>query len=75
MGNETIERHNLRQRKQQIGESFDDYLISLRELAKMCNFCSSDCLQKALRDEGLLDGDVIQELLQEKTLTLDLTMP
>ena len=75
--NETIERRNLRQRKQHIGESFDDFLISLRELAKTCHFCSNDCLQKALRDqiiEGLLDGDVIQELLQEKTLTLDDTI-
>ena len=72
--NETIERRNLRQRKQLQGESFDDFLVSLRELAKTCNFCNSDCLQKAIRDqiiEGLLDGETIQELLQEKTLTLD----
>ena len=72
--NETIEHRNLRQRKQLQGESFDDFLVSLRELAKTCNFCSNDCLQKALRDqiiEGLLDGEIIQELLQEKNLTLD----
>ena len=72
--NETIERRNLRQHKQQVGESFDDYLVSLRELAKTCNFCNNDCLQKALRDqiiEGLLDGDTIQELLQSKDLMLD----
>ena len=72
--NETIERRNLRQRKQLQGESFDDFLFSLRELAKTCNFCNNDCLQKALRDqiiEGLLDGEIIQELLQEKNLTLD----
>lgn len=72
--NETIERRNFRQRKQRQGESFDDFLVSLRELAKTCNFCSHDCLQKALRDqiiEGLLDGEIIQELLQVKDLTLD----
>ena len=48
--NETIERRNFRQRKQRQGESFDDFLVSLRELAKTCNFCSNDCLQKALKD-------------------------
>ena len=75
--NETIERRNLRQCKQQSGESFDDYLVSLRELAKTCNFCNNDYLQKALRDqiiEGLLDGNTIQELLQIKDLMLDQTI-
>ena len=72
--NEIIERRSLRRRTQQVGESFDDYLVSLRELAKTCNFCNNDCLQKALCDqiiEGLLDGEIIQELLQVKDLTLD----
>ena len=72
--NETIERRNLRQRKQLQGESFDDFLLSLCELAKTCNFCNNECLQKALRDqiiEGLLDGEIVQELLQVKDLTLD----
>ena len=57
--------NNLRQRTQGVGESFDDFLVSLRELTKTCNFCSNDCLQKALRDqiiEGLRDGDIIEEL-------------
>ena len=72
--NETIERRCLRRRTQQVGEPFDDFLVSLRELAKTCNFCNNDCLQKALRDqiiEGLLDGETIQELLQVRDLTLD----
>ena len=75
--NETIERRNLRLRTQQAGESFDDFLVSLRELAKTCNFCNNDCLQRALRDqiiEGLQDGEIIQELLQVKDLTLDQTI-
>ena len=41
-------------------------LVSLRELAKTCNFCISDYLKKAIRDqiiEGLFDGDTIKELL------------
>ena len=72
--NETIERRNFRRRTQEVGECFDDFLVSLRELTKTCNFCNNDCLQKALRDqiiEGLLDGEIIQELLQVKDLTLD----
>ena len=32
--NETVERRNLRQRTQQDGETFDDFLVALRELAK-----------------------------------------
>ena len=32
--NETIERQNLHRRTQQPGETFDDFLVSLRELAK-----------------------------------------
>ena len=36
--NETIERRYFRQRAQRAGESFDDFLVSLRELAKTCNF-------------------------------------
>ncbi len=72
--NETIERRNLRQRHQLIGESFDDFLVSLRDLAKTCNFCDNECLKRAIRDqiiEGLQDGDTIQELLRARELTLD----
>ncbi len=75
--NESIERRNLRQRTQQVGELFDDFLIALRELAKTCNFCNNDCLQKAIRDqiiEGLQDGESIQELLQMRDPTLDNTV-
>ena len=51
--------------------------MSLHELAKMCNFCNNDCIQRALHDqiiEGLQDGEIIQELLQMKDLTLDQTI-
>ena len=44
--NETVERRNFRRRTQQPGETFDDFLVSLRELAKTCNFCSDTCAQK-----------------------------
>ena len=41
---------------------------------KTCNFCSDACTQKSLCDqiiEGLLDGDIVEHLLQEKDLSLD----
>ena len=46
--NETVERRNFRRRVQMPGESFDDFLISLRELAKTCRFCSETCTQKSI---------------------------
>ena len=75
--NESVERRHFRQRRQQSGESFDDFLVSLRELAKTCNFCSDGCTQKSIRDqivEGLLDGDIIEDLLKERELTLEATI-
>ena len=72
--NESVERRNFRRRAQQPGETVDDFLVSLRELAKTCNFCSDECLQKNIRDqiiEGLLDGDTVEDLLQAKDLTLE----
>ena len=75
--NETVERRNFRRRFQQPGESFDDYLVSLRELVKTCNFCSEACSQKSIRDqiiEGLVDGEIIEDLLQQSDLTLATTI-
>ena len=75
--NESMERCRLQRRVQQPGESFDDYIVSLRELAKTCNFCSVACTQKNIRDqiiEGLIDGDTIEHLLQQHNLTLDMTI-
>ena len=75
--NETVERRNFRKRKQYPRESFDDYMIALRELVKTCNYCSEDSLNIALRDqiiEGLQGGDTVEELLRQKRLTLDQTL-
>ena len=41
--NKFMERRKLRRRVQQQRESFVDYLVSLRELTKTCNFCSEVC--------------------------------
>lgn len=75
--NESVERRNFRKRIQQPGECFDDFLVSLRELAKTCNFCSDGCREKNIRDqiiEGLLEGDIVEELLKEKDLSLETTV-
>ena len=75
--NETVERRNFRRRMQQPGESFDDFLISFRELAKTCRFCSESCTEKSIRDqviEGISDRDTVEDLLQENELTLATTI-
>ena len=76
--NKTVERRNFRRRFQQPSESFDDYLVSLRELVKTCNFCSEGCTQKKnIQDqitEGLADGEIIEELLQQSDLSLATTI-
>ena len=65
---------NLRRRIQQPGESFNNFLVGLRELSKTCNFCNEQCVQKNLCDqiiEGTSDGDTIEQLLKQPDLTLD----
>jgi hypothetical protein len=74
--NESVERRTFRRRTQQPGETFDDFLVALRELAKTCKFCSDECTQKNIRDqiiEGLIDVDTV-EVLRERDLTLETTI-
>ena len=69
--NESVEQRNFRQRMQHPGESFNDFLVSLQELT--CKFCNNECMKKNVRDqiiEGIHNGDTVQDLLQEKDLTL-----
>ena len=75
--NKSVERRHFRQRQQQPGEPFDDFLVSLRESAKTCKFCSDGCTQKSIQDqiiEGFLDGDTVEDLLKERDLTLSATI-
>ena len=75
--NESVERRTFRRRTQQPGESFDDFLVSLRELAKTCNFCDDRCTQKNIQDQiinGYFEGDTVEDLLAEKDLTLEKTV-
>ena len=55
------------------GVTFDDFLVSLREVAKTCKFCSYACREKSIHDqiiEGCSDGDTTKDLLQESDLIL-----
>ena len=75
--NETVERNNFRKRRQYSQEAFDDFLVSLRELIKTCNYCDQECCNKALRDqiiEGIYDGNTVEELLRQKDLSLNKTI-
>ena len=73
----TVERRNFRCHKQQEGETFDDFLIALQELTKMCKFCLDECTKKSFRDQiikGLQDPETIEDLLKEKDLTMETTI-
>ena len=75
--NETMENRNFRKRHQEKNEAFDDFLVSLRQLATTCQFCNDGCRDRAIRDqivEGHNDQDVVKELLQVQKLTLDKTV-
>ncbi len=71
--NESVERRNFQCRSQQPGESFNTFLVSLRELAKTC----SDLCTKGIRNqiiEGLIEGDTVEDLFRERDLTLETTI-
>ena len=56
---------------------FDDFVVSLRELAKTCKFCNNDCTQKNIHDQiiaGLADREAVEDLVKEKNLTLDIAL-
>ena len=72
--NESVERQNFRKRVQHPGETCDDFLVSLRDLSKTCKFFAKECTRKNICDqiiEGLLEGDTVEDLLQEQDLSLD----
>ena len=74
--NKIFARHKLATRKQQIGETLDQYLQELKLLSKDCNFRQVSAIQhreEAIRDafiSGLLSGSIRQRLLENKTLDL-----
>ena len=69
--NETLERHTFYSRRQQDGETFDDFLTDVILLSKNCNFCNG-CISGMIRDRivgGVSDNELRRRLLSEKDLT------
>ena len=75
--NEIFARHKLATRKQQTGETLDDYIHALRLLSKDCNFTNVSAekyTSESIRDafiSGLSSQIIRTRLLENNTLTLD----
>lgn len=75
--NEVIERYKFNERKQEEGESFENYFTCLRQLISTCNFQRLDgesIEDQLLRDrivQGIFDKSVQENLLRRDQLTLD----
>ena len=70
---ETFERYTFNNRKQEEGETFNDYYSRLRVLIKSCNYCAT-CQPSILRDRivlGITCNETRQELLKIKDLNLE----
>ena len=68
----TLLRHKFNTRNQHEGESIEDYVTELRQLAKDCEF--GDLLDGLIKDRivcGLIDNTARELLLREKKLTLE----
>ena len=66
--NVVLDRKDFYLRNQQQGESFDDYYMTLQEIAAFCDFCET-CLADQYRDRimtGISDEETLRELLTEK---------
>lgn len=64
--NETLERHTLNSRTQEIEESFDDFITDVKIFSKNCNFCDN-CHDSLIRDR-IVAG--IRDDRSENKLTL-----
>ncbi|XP_015767631.1 PREDICTED: uncharacterized protein LOC107346353 [Acropora digitifera] len=74
--NEIYARHELATRRQQAGESLDEYLQALEILSKECNFkpvTATEYCEEYIRDafiSGIHSNQIRQRLLENKTLDL-----
>ena len=73
---EFFERFQFNRRNQESGESIDEYVFVLRNMAKTCGFC--DCMRELLRMDclllGITDDKTHEELLSTHDLTLSKTI-
>ena len=71
-----LDRKDFYTRPQADGEPFDDYLMTLKELAEFCDFCGH-CMDDRLRDRivtGIRCEETVRLLLAEPSLTLQKTI-
>lgn len=71
--NETYERFVFNKRRQEEGETFDNFYSDLRRKIKTCNFCEN-CCESIMRDKiilGIRCSETQTELLKKRNLTLD----
>ena len=70
--NIVIDRQEFHKRVQQPGESVDEFLCALREIASFCDFCDH-CTDDRFRDHlvlGVLDEEARRRMLESPNLTL-----
>ena len=70
--NETLERHTFNCREQEDGEKFDEFITSLRTLARNCGFCG-ECHNGLIRDiivSGVKEVALRRKLLSTNPLSL-----
>ncbi|KAK3874434.1 hypothetical protein Pcinc_020639 [Petrolisthes cinctipes] len=68
-----VDRRDFYLRVQEAGESFDDFLCSVKEIANFCEFCDK-CVDSQLRDRivvGTSDELALKRMLENKNLTLE----
>ncbi|KAG0728874.1 hypothetical protein GWK47_031556 [Chionoecetes opilio] len=71
--NVLVDRLEFYSRIQEEGETFDDFLCSLKEIAPFCDFCQH-CFDSQLRDRvvcGARDDEAVKAMLKNKDLTLN----
>lgn len=70
--NVIVDRRDFYSRIQEPGESFDDFLCAVKEIANFCDFCE-ECLDNRLRDRivvGTSDEVALKRMLEDRKLTL-----
>ncbi|KAK4320469.1 hypothetical protein Pmani_008674 [Petrolisthes manimaculis] len=68
-----VDRRDFYLRVQEAGESFDDFLCLVKEIANFCEFCDQ-CVDSQLRDRivvGTSDELALKRMLENKNLTLE----
>ncbi|KAK3874801.1 hypothetical protein Pcinc_020289 [Petrolisthes cinctipes] len=68
-----VDRRDFYLRVQEAGESFDDFLCSVKEIANFCEFCDK-CVDSQLRDRivvGTSDELALKRMLENKNLALE----